>query len=76
MPRRTLGGYGHGKAILLARLNSSGQLPTVGLMAPRSLEDEPTCFATAKRSAYLVGLTVLEVDLVVLAGDLVGLADL
>ena len=27
-------------------------------------------------SAYLVGLTVLEVDLVVLAGDLVGLADL
>ena len=34
------------------------------------------CWEVVVLSAYLVALTVLEVDLVVLAGDLVGLADL
>ena len=34
------------------------------------------CLEVVVLSAYLVGLMVLEVDLVVLAGDLLGLADL
>ena len=34
------------------------------------------CLVVVVLFAYLVGLTVLVVDLVVLAGDLVGLADL
>ena len=34
------------------------------------------CWEVVVLSACLVGLTVLEVDLVVLAGDLVALADL